>query len=65
MKSSLISEFLYAVNSDLRETSLKRPVAEVAASMRLIGGPWEMRRPLNVGLMFSTSARTISFRTPE
>ena len=23
MKSSLISEFLYAVNSDLRETSLK------------------------------------------
>ena len=52
MKSSLISEFLYAVNSDLRETSLKRPVAEVAASMRLIGGPWEMRRPLNVGLMF-------------
>lgn len=52
MKSSLISEFLYSVNSDLYSTSLQRPVEEIATSMRLIGGPSEMRRPLNVGLMF-------------
>lgn len=52
MKSSLISEFLYAVNSDLYEASLKSPVSEIATSMRLVGGPSEMRRPLNVGLMF-------------
>jgi len=52
MKSSLISEFLYTVGSDLHGASLQRPVEEIAASMRLIGGPSEMRRPLNVGLMF-------------
>lgn len=52
LKSSLISEFLYTVNSDLHEKSLKQPVSETAASMRLIGGPSELKRPLNVGLMF-------------
>jgi len=52
MKSSLISEFLYTVGSDLYSASLYRPVEEVAASMRLIGGPSEKRSPLNVGLMF-------------
>ncbi len=52
MKSSLISEFLYTVGSELYSISLQRPVEEIASSMRLIGGPSEMRRPLNVGLMF-------------
>lgn len=52
MKSSLISEFLHTVGSDLHKDSLRRPVEEIATSMRLIGGPSEMRRPLNVGLMF-------------
>ena len=52
MKASLISEFLYSVNSDLYNISLQRPVEEIATSMRLIGGPSEIRRPLNVGLMF-------------
>lgn len=52
LKSSLISEFLYTVGSDLYERSLTQPVAETAVSMRLIGGPSEMKRPLNVGLMF-------------
>ena len=52
MKSSLLSEFLYTVGSDLYEASLKRPVEELAADMKLIGGPSELRKPLNVGLMF-------------
>lgn len=52
MRSSLLSEFLYAVNSDLYQGSLVRPLEEVATDMRLIGGPPEMRKPLNVGLMF-------------
>lgn len=52
LKSSLISEFLYAVGSDLYADSLKRPVSQVAAEMRLIGGPVELRKPLNAGLMF-------------
>lgn len=52
LKSSLISEFLHTVGSDLHSASLRRPIEEIATSMRLIGGPSEMRRPLNVGLMF-------------
>lgn len=52
LKSSLIAEYLYAVGSDLYETSLKRPVTELALDMRLVGGPSELRKPLNVGLMF-------------
>ncbi|MCD8133549.1 MAG: putative DNA binding domain-containing protein [Clostridiales bacterium] len=52
LKTSLISEFLYAVNSDLYGFSLEQPIVETAASMRLIGGPSEMKCPLNVGLMF-------------
>lgn len=52
LKSSLISEFLYAVKSDMYERSLTQSVTETATSMRLIGGPSEWRRPLNVGLMF-------------
>ena len=52
MRSSLLSEFLYAVNSDLYKDSLIRSVEEVANDMKLIGGPSEMKKPLNVGLMF-------------
>ncbi|MCD8018525.1 MAG: putative DNA binding domain-containing protein [Clostridiales bacterium] len=52
LKTSLISEFLYAVNSDLYERSLIQPVRETAESMHIVGGPSEFKRPLNVGLMF-------------
>ncbi len=52
LKSSLISEFLYSVGSDLYDSSLNRPVEETATAMKLIGGSSELRKPLNVGLMF-------------
>lgn len=52
MRSSLLSEFLYAVNSALYQDSLIKTVEEVALDMKLIGGPSEMRKLLNVGLMF-------------
>lgn len=52
LKASLISEFLYTVGSDLHERSLSQPVTETAVSMRLLGGPSELKKPLNVGLMF-------------
>lgn len=52
MRSSFLSEFLYAVNSDLYQDSLVRTVKEIASDMKLIGGPSEMQKPLNVGLMF-------------
>lgn len=61
LKSSLISEFLYAVNSDLHQASLRQSVEETADSMRLIGGPSEMKRPLNVGLMFFNDKPDVFF----
>ena len=52
MRSSLISEFLHSVESDLYEGSLTRTVDAVAADMQLVRGPAEYRKPVNVGLMF-------------
>ena len=52
MRSSLLSEYLHEVDSGLYEGSLSRTVEDVARDMRLIGGPPEARKPINVGLMF-------------
>lgn len=52
MRSSLLSEFLHTVESELYEGSLRRTVEEVATDMRLVSGPMEFRKPVNVGLMF-------------
>lgn len=52
MRSSLISEFLYSVGSSLYTESLTRSLEDVATDMKLIGGPQEYRKPVNVGLMF-------------
>ena len=52
LRPSLLSEFLHSIGSDLYQKSLTRPAEEVASDMKLIGGPPEARRPLNVGLMF-------------
>lgn len=56
LKSSLIQEFLNEVGSNLYEPSLSKTVEEVGADMRIIGGPTELRKPLNVGLMFFNDA---------
>lgn len=52
LRSSLISEHLHAVGSELYENSLIRPVEAVAMDMKLVKGPKELRKPVNVGLMF-------------
>jgi len=52
LKPSLISEFLYNVQSDLYQDSLSMPVYDTARAMKLVDGPAENVRPLNVGLMF-------------
>ena len=52
MRSSLMSEFLHSVNSELYEGSLTRSVDAVATDMKLVRGPAEYRKPVNVGLMF-------------
>lgn len=61
IKASLLAEFLYAVGSDLYSSSLERSVMEVASDMRLIGGPPELRKPLNVGLMFFNERPDVFF----
>ena len=52
MRSSLISEFLHSVGSQLYAESLTRTVDAVATDMKLVRGPSEYRKPVNVGLMF-------------
>lgn len=41
MRSSLISEYLYAINSDLYKDCLNRPLDDVANDLKIIGGPSE------------------------
>lgn len=52
MRPSLLSEYLHAVESDLYQDSLMRSTLDIATDMHLVGGPSEMIKPLNVGLMF-------------
>ena len=52
MKPALLADYLHTVGSDLYENALNRSVEEVATDMRLVRGPSEYRKPLNVGLMF-------------
>lgn len=52
MRSSLMSEFLHSVGSGLYAGSLTRPAEAVATDMKLVRGPSEYRKPVNVGLMF-------------
>ena len=40
------------MDSELYEISLSRTVEDVATDMKLVGGPVEFRKPINVGLMF-------------
>ena len=49
LRARLIAEYLYSVGSDLQQEALKRPLADIAVDMRLVGGPSEFRKPLNVG----------------
>ena len=52
MRISLISEFLHSVGSELYSDSLTRTLSDVATDMKLIRGPQDYRKPVNVGLMF-------------
>lgn len=62
LKTSLISEYLHEVKSSLYEDSIKRPLLDIAVAMRLLGGPVEQRKPLNIGLMFFNDRPDIFFR---
>lgn len=52
MRLSLMAEYLKAVGSDLHKSVMARSIGDVATDMKLVRGPVEYRKPLNVGLMF-------------
>ena len=52
MRPALISDYLHTIGSDLSEHCLERSVEDVGTDMRIVRGPSEYRKPLNVGLMF-------------
>ncbi|MCD8200588.1 MAG: putative DNA binding domain-containing protein, partial [Clostridia bacterium] len=52
LKKELMADFLKTVNSDLYTEISSRTAEELATDMRIIAGPTEIRKPLNVGLMF-------------
>ena len=48
----LIQAFLQEVKSDLYEESKQVPFADLCLNMKIVNGPKEALRPLNVGLLF-------------
>lgn len=52
MKFGLISDYLYLIKSSLYSPTLDRSIMELATDLRLVSGPVEMKKPINVGLMF-------------
>lgn len=48
----LIQAFLQEVKSDLYEESKQIPFADLCLNMKIVNGPKEALRPLNVGLLF-------------
>lgn len=52
LRPNLMSNYLSRVGSDLYQQSLTMPISDLAMGMRIVRGPKEDIRPLNVGLMF-------------
>ena len=52
MKSALLADYLHTVGSSLYQTVMDRSVDSVGEDMKLVRGPSEYRKPVNVGLMF-------------
>lgn len=52
LDKDLIDNFLFSVNSKMYESFRSMSLEDEIESLRIVGGPREMRRPLNVGLLF-------------
>lgn len=52
LKHPLIRNYLQEVGSSLYESANTKSVEELSSSMRIIDGPKEFQKPVNVGLMF-------------
>ena len=52
LRPSLIRDYLYRAGSSLYKKATSEPIERLADIMRIVKGPQEDRRPLNVGVMF-------------
>ena len=52
LKPALIADYLHSVGSGLYQSVMDRSVEDVGIDMKIVRGPAEYRKPLNVGLMF-------------
>ena len=52
LSPKLITDFLYAINSDLASEVARQPMEALAKQMQIARGPQEHLWPLNVGLLF-------------
>jgi ATP-dependent DNA helicase RecG len=62
LRPMLISNFLKRVGSNLYSGSKIMPLTELTKAMRIVGGPEEDLRPLNVGLLFFNEQPDYFFR---
>jgi ATP-dependent DNA helicase RecG len=58
----LIREFLQEIKSDLFEPSASMPFDELCRQMRIVFGPDEYLKPVNVGLLFFNKCPESFFR---
>lgn len=52
LKPALIADYLHSVGSNLSQTVMNRSVEDVGTDMKIVRGPSEYKKPVNVGLMF-------------
>ena len=52
LRSALLADYLHSVGSDLYQRVMDRSVEDVGTDMKIVRGPSEYRKPVNVGLMF-------------
>ncbi len=52
LKPALLADYLHSVGSGLYQTVMSRAVDDVGEDMKIVRGPSEYRKPVNVGLMF-------------
>ena len=52
LKPTLLADYLHSVGSSMYEKVLNRSVEEIGTDMKIVRGPSEYRKPVNVGLMF-------------
>lgn len=62
LNPTLIANYLNRVKSNLPKDVYYKSIEEIGMDMKIVGGPSEMRKPLNVGLLFFNNRPDDFFR---